>query len=191
MRKYLCVLGLLLAAMSAGAQNTYEPETLRGLGLNDAEIDGIREIVQDVQPANARLMAELNIKKAELARLLVDENPNQRQIERNLRESAEIEVQLRMIEIRRELAIREVIGTDRWTAILRAVRTRNRLVTPQEAREIIESLTRAQSAFRERQEEIARRLREAGNADLATQILSQLREIERLYRETAELLRQR
>ncbi len=191
MRKYLYVLGLLLAAMSAGAQNTYEPEALRGLGLNDTEIDGIREIVQDVQPANARLMAELNIKKAELARLLVDENPNQRQIERNLRESAEIEVQLRMIEIRRELAIREVVGTDRWTAILRAVRTRNRLVTPQEAREIIESLTRAQSAFRERQEEIARRLREAGNADLATQVLSQLREIERLYRETAELLRQR
>jgi hypothetical protein len=191
MRKYLYVLGLLLAAMSAGAQNTYEPEALRGLGLNDTEIDGIREIVQDVQPANARLMAELNIKKAELARLLVDENPNQRQIERNLRESAEIEVQLRMIEIRRELAIREVVGTDRWTAILRAFRTRNRLVTPQEAREIIESLTRAQSAFRERQEEIARRLREAGNADLATQVLSQLREIERLYRETAELLRQR
>ena len=191
MRKYLYVLGLLLAAMSAGAQNTYEPDALRGLGLNDTEIDGIREIVQDVQPANARLMAELNIKKAELARLLVDENPNQRQIERNLRESAEIEVQLRMIEIRRELAIREVVGTDRWTAILRAVRTRNRLVTPQEAREIIESLTRAQSAFRERQEEIARRLREAGNADLATQVLSQLREIERLYRETAELLRQR
>jgi hypothetical protein len=187
----LLILGAFLVLGSAlvHSQQLYERESLDRLGLTEEESQLVMQTVRDSAAAAARLSAELNIKKAELARLLLDDDPNERQIERVLRESAEIEVELRMLEIRRELAIRDIVGTERWTAILRNLRNRPNVSSSPTALEVLERIQSIQSEFRNRQSQLIERLRTGNNPELAEAITDQLRRIEQQYRELVETLR--
>ena len=108
----------------ASAQNLYNERALRALGLSSDEIEEVMAVVSDTTAATRRLQADLEVKKAELARILLDDSPAMRQIERNLRETASVEVDIRLLEIERELAVRRIVGQDRWSAIIQALRTR-------------------------------------------------------------------
>jgi hypothetical protein len=193
-RLLLFLTALFLLASASAGQPLYQREVLLDFGLNEDEVEEVQRVVQQTSREIARLEAELNIKKAELARLLLEDNPPERQIERNLSAAAELEAQRRMAEIRRELAIRDIVGTDRWTQLVRVVR--EHLADTERSvagagREIIERLTAAQRALVERQEEIARGLRQTGDSELAEELGEQLLEIQSEYRELIETLRDR
>lgn len=185
------LVALLAMAVSLSAQQFYDRQVLTRLGLSPEEAGAVERTVGETAAQTARLNAELNVKKAELARLLLAEDPNERQIERNLRESAETEVRMRMLEIQRELAIREIVGTDRWTAILREVRSRVRQDASAPLQQFMERFQELHREFRQRQMDLIERLGAGERAEAASALAAQLRAIESEYRELVELLRQR
>ncbi len=185
----VCILALI--PVTAEAQSLYNERVLRAIGLNQSEIDSVLEVTEDAAAETQRLNADLEIKKAELARILLDDSPSVRQIERNLRDTAEIEVQIRLVEIQRELAVREAVGADRWATIIQSLRVRR----AQAATEI-----EAQSAaFRERlaalQEEIVatqRTLLEAVDSEEAeARVREEMRQIQVRFRELLEGIQDR
>jgi len=135
------------------------------------------------------------VQKAELARLLLDESPDMRLVERNLRESADIEVQIRIVGIERELAIRRIVGTERWTRIVQAQRLRREAQARSQALEeselantVRDRLLALNRAITERQEALQDALRERGGDG---EVREQLRELQEEYQRLQELIRER
>lgn len=104
MKRLIGATALVFISVIAFAQQpaTAQVYTRRGLelvGLAPDEIQEVLRIDQDAGVEIRRYRANQEIKKAELARLLLDEAPNMRLVERNLREAADIEVEIRLVEI--------------------------------------------------------------------------------------------
>jgi len=125
----LCVLAL--AAALAGAQEAVRTQLARRLGLTEQQAESFIAIYTDSTEELARARADVNVQKALLAKLLLDADANDREVEKVLRQAMEAEIQVRMIQIRRELAARKLIGDRRWLQVRELVR---RLMT-QKARE--------------------------------------------------------
>ena len=83
--------------------------------------------------------------KLALALLLLDQDPSMRLVERNLRETAEIEVAVRLLEIRRELQIRSAIGDQKWSRMVQVLRfARQMQALPHAAPQLTERLRELQ-----------------------------------------------
>lgn len=188
---------LVLVAAALAAQEPYSEGLLKDLGLENEAIEEIQEIQRE-SAADIRLKrAELEVRKAELARLLVDDDPSLRAIERNLRDTAGIEVEVRMLEIERELAIREVVGTDRWTRVARklvarrAAEAREDVARSEMARQLRERLATLERAIDRRQEEVRRALEDREEFVEDEDIRRQFDLLREEYRELRELIRDR
>ena len=188
---------LVLVAAALAAQEPYSEGLLKNLGLENEAIEEIQEIQRE-SAADIRLKrAELEVRKAELARLLVDDDPSLRAIERNLRDTAGIEVEVRMLEIERELAIREVVGTDRWTRVARklvarrAAEAREDVARSEMARQLRERLATLERAIDRRQEEVRRALEDREELVEDEDIRRQFDLLREEYRELRELIRDR
>jgi hypothetical protein len=202
MRRILAVMTVLLIATAVTAQELYSERLLRAFNLDDEQIDRILTIDAETETELRVLHADLEIKKAELARLLIDEEPNMRLVERNLNDTASIEVRIRLAEIRRELSIRSVVGIDRWTRIMHTLRVRREEQEMQralnEAREGIpeevgDQLRRLLELMRQRQEELLRLLHEHSDVTENPDFREQYRrtqemveELQRTIQETIE-----
>lgn len=117
MRRIIVVAGILalLVAAAAGSQEA----ALRGLlvkrlGLTERQAEQFVAIYTDSAVELAKARAEVNVQKALLAKLLLDVDASEREVEKVLRQAVEAEVQVRMVQIRRELAARKLIGDRRW-----------------------------------------------------------------------------
>jgi hypothetical protein len=167
MKRAIVVLMLFLVGVTVSAQELYTEAILERFGLEEAEIERIIAFEQQTAEGIRVHEADLNIKKAELARLLLDEEPNMRLVRRNLEETAAIEVQIRLLEIQRELSIRRVVGTDEWARIVQLLRLRRE---EQEMRRLMEQagipdeveaeLRQLEERIRDRQEELNRMIAE-------------------------------
>lgn len=60
--------------------------------------------------------------QARLARLLLDEKPDMVEIQKIVRQSLEAEYTIRMVQIQRSMALREILGDKRWTSLSRMAR---------------------------------------------------------------------
>lgn len=176
----------LVVASAAVAQVNYDPQLLRSLDLEDGEIAAITRVQREHALALRPLQADLDIAKAELARLLIDENPNLRRIEENLRASADIEVQIRLLEIQRELAIRRIIGTERWTRLVQAARARSAPGADTFPR-LQERLGAVGQALAEQQRLLQRAIEEAGD-EASEELREQLLALRDLYQQIQETL---
>lgn len=115
MKRVIAVLGLLvLAAATAGAQEVLTNQLAKRLGLTDRQAAQFLAIYADSAADLAKARAEINVQKALLARLLLNASTGEREVERVLRQAMEAELQVRMIQIRRELAARRLIGDRKW-----------------------------------------------------------------------------
>jgi hypothetical protein len=115
MKRIIAVLGLVaLAASSAGAQEALTAQVAKRLGLTDRQAGQFIAIYADSAADLAKSRAEINVQKALLARLLLDTAAPEREVERILRQALEAELQVRMIQIHRELAARQLIGDRKW-----------------------------------------------------------------------------
>ena len=197
MKRIALAVLLTLVAGLAAAQTIYSQRLLETLGLAEEEIEQIVELERRTQLELRRHEADLEIRKAELARLLLDEDPNMRQVERNLRETAAVEVEIRLLEIERELAIREVVGTERWTRIVQAIRARRAADARERAgdgassEQIRERLAALQRELAERQQALQRSVQERTDILDDDEIREQFRELQREYLELQELIRER
>jgi len=122
-KRIIVFLGMLAAAASAaGAQEEIQAQLARRLGLTDQQAERFVAIYADTATDLAKARAEINVQKALLAKLLLDADANERDVERILRQAMDAEVQVRMIQIRRELAARKLIGDRRWLQVRELVR---------------------------------------------------------------------
>jgi hypothetical protein len=115
MKRIIVVLGLaaLVAAM-AGSQEVLTAQLAKRLGLTDRQAAQFIAIYTDSAADLAKYRAEINVQKALLARLLLDADVGEREVERVLRQAMEAELQVRLIQVRRELAARRLIGDRKW-----------------------------------------------------------------------------
>lgn len=184
MKRILVISILFLTVSLLQAQTVSEDRLFQALGLTEGEIEQVLEVQREAAERLRRLRADLEVQKAELARLLLDESPTMRLVERNLRESADIQVQIRMVEIERELTIRRVVGTERWARIVQAQRLRR-----EPAETVRDRLIALNRAIIERQEALQDTLRERGTGD--GEVREQLRELQEEYLRLQDLIRER
>lgn len=185
----LLVIALLLVAGLVSAQPRPNERVWSAIGLSEEEIEAVAEIEREAANELRLYQADLEIKKAELARLLLESSPNMRQVERNLEETAELEVSVRLAEINRELAIRDLVGEERWSAIIQTMRTRR---GPQQegAQALMEGIAGLQQEFAARQRAILRAL-ESDSEQADEVIRQQLAELQTRLRELQQALEPR
>jgi len=143
MKRIIVILGILaLAVSTAGAQDAVQAQLVKRLGLTDQQAEQFVAIYVDSAADLAKARAEINVQKALLAKLLLDVNVGDREVEKVLRQAMEAELQARMVQIRRELAARKLIGDRRWTQLRELLRR----LTAQKAREAIRDAQGRQAA---------------------------------------------
>ena len=125
----LSIVPLLLLA----PQGVDSPEALKKLGLDDQEIERIKEIQAAADKTIAEVRVELNLLKARLEKLLFDVNVDMREVEKLLRASMEWKLKAELAEIKRRVELRKLFGEERWPRFLRALkrwRSRDRAMIP-------------------------------------------------------------
>jgi hypothetical protein len=123
MKRIIVALGILaLAVSTAGAQDAVQAQLVKRLGLTNQQAEQFVAIYADSAADLAKARAEINVQKAVLAKLLLDVNVNDREVEKVLRQAMEAELQARLVQIRRELAARKLIGDRRWIQLRELLR---------------------------------------------------------------------
>lgn len=110
---------LLVAGAAAGAQDLSSAPGLRKLGLSDEEIRQVTAIQAESRTAIQKARAEIQIVKAQLARLLLNADAAMADVEKVLRAALEWELAVQKTEIERELKIRKLVGDGRWGRIVK------------------------------------------------------------------------
>ena len=102
---------------------------LAALNLTDAEKEQIGTLFQDLSARQQQVQAELNVRKAELERLLVQPagqvEQKVREARRILQESVQYRVELELISIEARLRLEEILGAQRfarYNTMLRRIR---------------------------------------------------------------------
>jgi hypothetical protein len=196
MKRLIGLAGLLLLAGLAfsqqpAANSFYTQRALELIGLEQNEISQILRIQEEAASEIRSHQADQDIKKAELARLLLEEDPNMRLVERNLRETASIEVEIRMVEIRREYAIRSIVGTDRWARILQTIRARRDQAATDAAQAASAQLQQLQQALAEKQRQLTDLLQNNRDVLSDEEVRRQFQELQQQYQELQRLIRER
>jgi len=195
MKKLMVAALLAIVTASLSAQSVvnqvYTRRVLEVLGLEQNEIDQVLAIQEESAASIRRLQAEQEIRKAELARLLLDEEPNMRLVERNLRATADIEVEIRLVEIRREVEIRKIIGTDRWARILQTIRQRREELAQQASETAQREIAELQQTISEKQRELEELIQSSDGVLSDEEIRRQFQELQQQYQELQRLIRER
>jgi len=76
--------------------------------------------------------------QARLARLLLDEKPDMPEIQKTVRQSLEAEYTIRMVQIQRTMALREILGDKRWASLTRMARATAFLAKRSDLKELAE-----------------------------------------------------
>ena len=131
----LAVIGA--GAQAAGAQDAAQagaarlkddygvPEArrdFRQLALTDAELADVQRIIERDSRELELARASIRELQAKLARLMLEKKPDTTAIEKTVRQSLEEEYTVRMVQIRRNMALRELLGDKRWAALSRLAR---------------------------------------------------------------------
>lgn len=94
-------------------------EILRALDLKPAELDRIEALLTKDEVAMTRARADIKVIQAQITRLLVDQDPSMDALAKAVRQSLDLEYQIRMIQLGRQLEIRRILGDKRWASLLR------------------------------------------------------------------------
>ena len=89
------------------------------LGLTDQQTGRIQETVTREDKVMREAQAELNIRRAQLERLLLDPDPDMKQVERLLQSTVDWKLKSEMAAIRLRVEIRKIVGEQKWDQLLR------------------------------------------------------------------------
>jgi hypothetical protein len=129
----MVLLGLLAIGFSYG-QDWDNPEFLERLDLEEEELEQIREIFEQTEREMREARLELDVLRAQLRKMLFQEQVNMREVERMLRQSLEWELKERMAQIRRQVELRQLLGDTKYAQMTRAVEFRRQKQEEQERR---------------------------------------------------------
>lgn len=107
---------VLLFGGAASAQNEIRQEVKR-LDLTEAQIVDVVKVIRDAQADLDKARADVQVTRAQLARLLLDDNPVRADLEKQVRLGLEGDFKVRMLRIDRSLKIRAIVGKDKWAKL--------------------------------------------------------------------------
>jgi hypothetical protein len=135
------IMGLLAAGFSY-AQDWDNPELLERLDLDEQQVEKIREIFEETEKEIRQARLEIDVLRAQLRKLLFEEQVDMREVERMLRQSLEWELKQRMAQIRRQVELRELLGDAKYARMSQAIEKR-RLMQEQQERRLREEAQRS------------------------------------------------
>ena len=142
----ICLLGMIAVGF-AYSQDWDNPQILKRLDLGEEEIENIREAFEKTEKEIREARLEIDILKAQLRKLLFQQQVNMREVERLLRDSLEWEMKERMAQIQRQVQLRTLLGDTKYARLMEAVEARRRVQEEKEralpAREEKEQAERA------------------------------------------------
>ncbi len=97
-------------------------ELFKSLNLTDEDLNKLDKILETDEINLEKSQNEITILQTKVANLLLDAAPDMGAIESAITASLTYEKDVRMIQIKRQVAIRSVFGEDRWQSILLLVR---------------------------------------------------------------------
>jgi hypothetical protein len=127
------VLGLVAVGFSYG-QDWDNPEVLERLDLDEEEVERIREIFERTEREIREARLEIDVLRAQLRKILFEEQVNMREVERMLRQSLDWELKERMAQIRRQVELRELLGDAKYARMSQVLERRRLLQQEQERR---------------------------------------------------------
>ena len=133
-RAVLIIVLVLLAVGFSYGQDWENPEFLERLGLEEEEVQRIREIFEETERAIRQARLEIDVLRAQLRKVLFEEQVNMREVERMLRQSLEWELKERMAQIRRQVELRELLGDAKYARMSQAMERRRMQQEEQERR---------------------------------------------------------
>lgn len=133
-RVLLIVVLVLLAVGFSYGQDWDNPEFLERLDLDEQEAERIREIFEETEREIRQARLEIDVLRAQLRKLLFEEQVNMREVERMLRQSLDWELKERMAQIRRQVELRELLGDAEYARMTQAMERRRVLQEEQERR---------------------------------------------------------
>jgi len=101
-------------APKASADDEEFSRLMKRLGLDAKELKSLEAILDKDQEALDKAKAEIRICQAELSRLLLEKEVPMDKVQALVKESLDWEYQVRMIQIRRQIEIRKILGDGRW-----------------------------------------------------------------------------
>ena len=137
--KTALLLLLLLSTTFAMAQDPSEPQIITQLavrlGLNEGETEGMLRVYRETDEMIHEADLELDIYRAQLAKLLYSRDVDMGEVEKLLRTSYEWQLKRQLAQIRRQVEIRRILGDERWSQYSRIIRNMQQRdgTTPQNA----------------------------------------------------------
>ncbi len=129
MKKIVCaLLFLTVTAFIAFAQGANNAQMLKRLGLSDDQISQFSVIQQQALPDIQAGQADMRQAKKQLAQLLIDPKADPKEVERLVHAATDAEARIKVAQIRREMAIRQLIGDRKWQKLVLYVRVRRALL---------------------------------------------------------------
>lgn len=113
------VMILVITASVVFAQDIFDPRLLTQIGLSADEIEGIQEIQFSSEKKIREANVEMNILKAQLEKLLLDEHPDMNQVRKTIEATLKWRVQTEIANVETRVQIREKMGSENWENLLR------------------------------------------------------------------------
>ena len=110
---------LIITATAVVAQNIFDPRLLTQIGLSAEEIEEIQEIQYQAEKKIREANVEMNILKAQLEKLLLDEKPNMQKVRKTIEETLQWRIQTEIANVESRIRIREKMGSENWDKMLR------------------------------------------------------------------------
>ena len=107
-------------------QMAYDPELLKKIGLKQNQINKIMNIMEQTARIKREAQIELNLRKAQLEKLLFPIDVDIEAVKKVLRESLEWKYKADLAEIKARVEIRKIMGEEKWNRYLRELRLRRR-----------------------------------------------------------------
>jgi hypothetical protein len=121
----LALLGLTVGLVPLSAQEGKKEEPkaiLKALKLEQADLDAIEAIITKDESTLAKARADIQVLQAQLSRLMLEKDPQLDQVQSVVKQSLDLELKIRMIQITRQIAVKKLLGDDRWAVLYRFAR---------------------------------------------------------------------
>jgi len=120
MKKLLFILIILvITASTVFAQDMFDPRLLTRVGLSTEEIEEIQEIQYQAEKKIREASVEINILKAQLEKMLLDEHPDMNQVRKTIEATLRWRIQTEIAKVEARVQIREKMGSENWEKMLK------------------------------------------------------------------------
>ena len=122
-------------------------KTLAQIKITEEEREEIQDILTSYVTTIKIPEAELEILQAQLTRELIVDNPDMKRVEELVEESLEWEGKIRIAGIKRELAMKDLLGDRKWALMKRTTRLMKGRLTPEQREKLAQHLQQENPAL--------------------------------------------